>query len=140
MSAKTYDPKTITPGIYGDRRKVEAEIVATLEATFMNRPMKLMDSQSRAVKKYEVHELMITDQQAAPSVEINRMSAIAFFEISIGGIIVSGDIVLINGVKIGSLAGYDMNHMPNHMNIVVNADSLKNPQLNVGDKIIFKRP
>ena len=40
---------------------------------------------------------------------------------------VNGDEVKIDGEPIGNLVGFDYNHMPNHMNIVVETKSLKLP-------------
>jgi hypothetical protein len=38
---------------------------------------------------------------------------------------------------LGKLVGYDMTHMPNHMNIVVKTESLDEPDQRVGDRIRF---
>ena len=81
---------------YGNHRSVKAEVVAVLEAIFTDRKMKLIESYSRAVKKYDVHELMVTDQNPLPGNELNRMNAIAFIEVINGGLIVSGDKVYHN--------------------------------------------
>ena len=43
----------------------------------------------------------------------------------------------IEGEKLGSLAGYDVTHMPNHINVIVKTDSLNNPTLRVGDRVRF---
>lgn len=125
--------------IYGDHLPVKAEIIAVLDATFTDRKMKLIESQSRAVKKYDIHELMITDQEPSPGEELNRITAIAFFEIKNGGLIVSGDKVLHNDEFFGILAGYDINHMPNHMNIIIRKGSLTAKKMNLGDILIFKK-
>jgi hypothetical protein len=90
------------------------------------------------VKKYEIHELMITDEEAVPGGGANRVRAIGFFEITDSGLIVAGDKVYIEDRLLGALAGYDVTHMPNHINVVVKAESLDEPVLRVGDKISFK--
>ncbi|MBN1682166.1 hypothetical protein JW865_01270 [Candidatus Bathyarchaeota archaeon] len=131
------NPKISLPIIYGNHRPVIAEIIAVLNATFTDRKTKLIDSYSRAVKKYDIHELMITDQEPYPGKEFSRMNAIAFFEVKNGGLIVSGDKVLHNNELFGILAGYDLNHMPNHMNIVIRKGSLTSETMNVGDTLIF---
>lgn len=135
-----YDPKRITPDLYGDRRPVEATIVAILHVSFKDRGLKLIDTKSRAVLKHEIHELMITDEKAAaPGGGADRVAAVAFFEITRGGIIVTGDDVTVSGVKIGELVGYDMNHMPNHMGILIRAPTVDEPPLFVGEKLVFHR-
>jgi len=137
MSAP-YDFKKITPSVYGDRRPVMGETVALLHISFDDRGLKLIETKSRTVKKYEIHELMITDEDAAPGGRANRVRAIGFFEITDSGLIVVGDEVFIEDRLLGTLAGYDLTHMPNHINVVVKADSLDEPVLRVGDRISFK--
>ncbi|MGW8178994.1 MAG: DUF6917 domain-containing protein, partial [bacterium] len=67
----------------------------------------------------------------------NRVRAIGFFEITKSGLIVAGDDVWIEDRLLGKLAGFDLTHMPNHINVVVKAESLDEPVLRVGDKIRF---
>ena len=137
MSAP-YDFRRITPSVYGDRRPVEGETVALLHIAFEDRGLKLIETKSRTVKRYEIHELMLTDEDAAPGGGADRVRAIGFFEITGSGLIVVGDEVWIEDRLLGKLAGYDLTHMPNHMNIVVKAESLDEPVLRVGDRIRFK--
>jgi len=82
---------------------------------------------------------MRTDEEdAAPGSGANRVSAIAFFEVKTGGLAVAGDRVTLDGRRLGEVAGYDMTHMPNHMNVLVKADSLESPPLHVGSKLVFQ--
>ncbi len=135
-----YDFKRITPGVYGDKRPVEGEVVAILHVKFEDRGLVFIQTKSRAVKLNEIHELMMTDEQdAAPGGGTNRVRAIAFIEITKSGLIVVGDDVTIEGKKLGTLAGYDVTHMPNHINVVVKTDSLDEPTLRVGDKVRFTK-
>jgi hypothetical protein len=140
LSKPPYDPKRITINLYGDRRPVEGEIIAILHVVFKDRGLKLLDTKSRAVLKHEIHELMITDEkEAAPGGCVNRVTAVAFFEITRGGLIVTGDDVTVGDKRIGNIVGYDLNHMPNHINILLMAESVDEPPLHVGETIIFKR-
>ncbi|RLI08060.1 hypothetical protein DRO42_07030 [Candidatus Bathyarchaeota archaeon] len=140
MSETPYDPRLITPKVYGDRRPVAGEVVALLHVTFERRGLKLIEARSRALLLNEIHELMITDEEdAAPGGGADRVSAIAFFEIKRGGIVVVGDEVSIGGKVLGTLAGFDLTHMPNHMNILVKTESLEAPAMRVGDPITFRR-
>ena len=136
MSAP-YDFKRITPSVYGDKRPVEGETLALLHIAFDDRGLKLIETKSRTVRLNEVHELMITDEAAEPGGRADRVRAICFFEITKSGLIVVGDDVWIEDKLLGNLAGYDMTHMPNHMNIVVKSSSLDEPDLRVGEKIRF---
>ena len=137
MSAP-YDFKKITPSVYGDRRPVEGETVALLHISFDDRGLKLIETKSRTVKRYEIHELMITDEDAVPGGGADRVRAIGFFEITESGLIVAGDKVFIEDRRLGTLVGYDVTHMPNHINVVVRAESLDEPVLRVGDRIRFR--
>ncbi len=67
------------------------------------------------------------------------MRAIGFFEIIKSGLIVAGDDVWIEDRLLGKLAGFDVTHMPNHINVVVKAESLDEPDLRVGDRIRFSK-
>jgi hypothetical protein len=141
MDEAPYDPNLITPSVYGDRRPVIGDVVALLHVTFEERGLKLIQSKSRAFVKDEIHELMITDEEgAAPGGGTDRVSAVAFFEVKGGGLIVVGDRLTLNDGFLGVVAGYDMTHMPNHMNVLLKTESLEAPALNVGDKLVFKKP
>lgn len=139
MTEAPYDPSLITPSVYGDRRPVLGEVVALLHITFQKRGLKLIQARSRALLENEIHELMITDEEAAPEGGADRVSAIAFFEVERGGLAIVGDEVTLDGSALGNLAGFDTTHMPNHMNVVVKAESLEEPPIRVGSKIEFKR-
>ena len=141
MAEAPYDPKLITPSVYGDRRPVMGEVVALLHITFQERGLKLIQSRSRALVEDEIHELMITDEEeAAPGGGADRVSAIAFFEVKNGGLVVVGDRVTLNDDLLGTIAGYDVTHMPNHMNVLLKTESLEPPALKVGDRLVFRKP
>ena len=133
-----YDFRKITPNVYGYRRPVTGETVALLHVNFDDRGLELIETKSRTVKRYEIHELMITDEDAAPGGGADSVRAIGFFEIIESGLVVVGDEVWIEDRYLGELAGYDLTHMPNHMNIVVKSETLDEPALHVVDRIRFK--
>ncbi len=133
-----YDFRRITPGVYGNRRHVEGEVVAILHVSFQDRGLRLIETKSRAVRLHEIHELMITDEDAAPGGGADRVRAVAFFEVTAPGLIVAGDRVTVGTKRLGTLAGYDETHMPNHMNVVVKAPTLDEPRIKVGDRVRFK--
>ena len=108
------------PRIYRDRRPVKGEVVTVIDVSFDSSGIDLVDAWSRAVPRGDVHEIMIWN----PLEEGDDAAAIAFIEITQGGNIVNGDEVRLDGEAIGNLAGFDYNHMPNHINIVVETGSL----------------
>lgn len=99
---------------------VVGRVSCVLHARAENRALELIPFPSRAVLKNEIHELILTTEEgAAPKKTVNKIAYLAFFEILEGGILWAGDRVDVNGVPIGYLAGYDLTHFPNHMNLVV---------------------
>ena len=140
MSEAPYNPNLITYSVYGDRSPVIGKIVAILNIIFKERGLNLIPSMSRVIIKNEIHELMITDEtMAAPGRVADRVSAIAFFEANNGGLLVVGDIVTLNNKILGIVAGFDMTHMPNHMNVLLKTVSLESPPINIGDQLVFMR-
>jgi hypothetical protein len=99
---------------------VSGSLNCILHARAEKRGLELSPFPSRAVIKHEIHELIITaEEQAAPGTIVNKIAYLGFFEIEEGGILWVGDRVDVDGKTVGELAGYDMAHFPNHMNIVV---------------------
>lgn len=140
MSKTPYNPNLLTPEVYGNRRPVLGKIIALLHITFDERKLELVSARSRGLRKYEIHELMVTDEiTARPGGGVDRVSAIAFFEINEGGLVVVGDKISIGGRYLGKVAGYNMTHMPNHMNLLVKADSLEVDPLKIGEKIEIRK-
>jgi hypothetical protein len=113
--------KVVTaPRIYRDRRPVKGEVVTVIDVNFDSSGIDLVDAWSRAIPRGEVHEIMIWN----PLEEGDDAAAVAFIEVTQSGNIVNGDEVRLDGEAIGNLAGFDYNHMPNHMNLVVETGSL----------------
>ena len=104
-----------------------------IDVTFNSSGIDLSEAWSRAVPKGDIHEIMVWN----PLEELEEdAAAIAFIEITQGGNIVNGDEVRIDGEEVGQLAGFDYNHMPNHMNIVVETKSIEIP-LTLGSIVEF---
>lgn len=103
-----------------DKSPVKGKLVCILHARAEQRGLELCPYPSRAVLKNEIHELILTaEAQAAPAQKVNRISYLGYFEVMEGGVLWTGDQVNLNGQLIGILAGYDLTHFPNHMNIVI---------------------
>lgn len=121
-------------GIYGEHRPVTGEVAALLHVVSKG-GLRLEKLLSRAVPRGEVHEIILVDEDLKPGDEVKGFAPIAFFEVEEGGLIVVGDQVSVNGVDVGTVAGFDLNHAPNHMNIMVKADSLRGHDVMLGYKI-----
>ena len=120
------------PRIYRERRPVKGEVVTVVDVKFSSSGIDLSEAWSRAVPRGDVHEIMLWN----PLGEGEDAAAVAFIEITRGGNIVNGDEVRVDGEPIGNLAGFDYNHMPNHMNVVVEVNRL-DPKLKLGSVFEF---
>lgn len=102
-----------------EKTDVVGKINCTLRARAEERGLELAPFPSRAICTGEIHELILTLEEAAPGKRVNRIAYLGFFEITEGGILWAGDEVYVNGTMIGRLAGYDLTHYPNHFNIII---------------------
>jgi len=132
----------VTKNTYSSKRKIQSSVVAVLQLEMEGRGLNLIKPISRAVKKNEIHELIVTDEkEAKPGAVVNRVSYIAFLEISQGGVIVVGDEVYWNNKLLGAVAGFDDTHMPNHQNIVLYSTKRvtgKDLHISIEDTIIIQ--
>lgn len=122
------DPYTsgmISKDPFFKKRAVEGAIVAVLSNKYEKRGVTLMPQPSRAVLKNEIHELMLTDESAAPNDTVDRIFCLGFFEVSCPGVIVKGDTLSVAGRPVGKVAGFNDDHMPNHLNIVIHGKAPK---------------
>lgn len=94
-------------------------LVVVLDGTYPERGLTLIPQPSRAICRHQIHELIVTDQEAAPGSIVNPIAYLGFVEFAQGGVMVAGDRVEVNGEDIGYICGFDETHMPNHLNIVV---------------------
>lgn len=108
---------------YHAKSDVCGELRVVLAGRYEERGLSLIAPVSRCVCRHEVHELIVSDEETiGPGVTVNRIAYIGFAEITAGGVIIAGDEVTIDGQKIGVIAGFDLTHMPNHLNIVIKSD------------------
>ena len=102
------------------RKPLEARFVEILDLECNDRALTLIRERSRAVRRGDVHELMLTDESAAaPGGTAGGIDYVGFVEFQAGGMLVYGDGVVIGGRRIGTIAGFDECHAPNHCNILV---------------------
>lgn len=126
---------------YFDKRTVESSLCVILDGRFEQRGLQLIPQMSRALKKNEVHELIISDEEGiSPGSRVDKIAYIGFTEIETGGVIIKGDEVLCDGMLIGTIAGFDETHMPNHQNIVISGErkSGADRALQLGSRISFR--
>lgn len=94
-----------------------------LDGRLDERGLQLIAPISRALLAGEIHELILTDEEGAgPNKKVNKIAYLGFFEVSQSGVMVTGDDIYVARQKIGRVAGFDITHMPNHLNIVIYSD------------------
>ncbi|HEY3367348.1 MAG TPA: hypothetical protein VGK74_20005 [Symbiobacteriaceae bacterium] len=124
--ATTHDPyarKLFDKDPYFSSTPVVGRLVVVLDGHIPERGLILIKPPSRAVQKHEVHELILTDEDAVPGSTVQRVWYTGFFEVLEGGMAIVGSSVTVGGREIGVLAGFDETHLPNHLNIVIKTAS-----------------
>jgi hypothetical protein len=115
------------PAVFGKnpyvaKSDVTGRVVAVLRGVTDQRGLYLTAFRSRAVPAGQIHELMITDEATDVEMTVNRVALIAFFEVLDGGVILLDDQVTIGDRLVGTVAGFDETHIPNHQNICLNGE------------------
>ena len=126
---------------YVNKSDVTGRVVAVLRGVTDRRGLFLTAHRSRAVPTGEIHELMITDEDADVESTVNRVALIAFFEVTAGGVILLDDRVTIGDHVVGSIAGFDETHLPNHQNVCLRGELSDGDALgvHVGDRVTIAR-
>ena len=134
------------PAVFGKnpyvaKSDVKGRVVAVLRGVTDQRGLYLTAFRSRAVPAGEIHELMITDEDCDVESTVNRVALIAFFEVQDGGVILLDDRVTIGDRVVGTVAGFDETHMPNHQNICLRGELRdgESIEIRVGDAVTLAR-
>ena len=126
---------------YAAKSDVVGRLVCILDARSEERGMELTVHPSRALCQGEIHELAITDDpQAGPNYLLDRVAYLGFFAVEQGGIALVGDRVLVGDSELGTVAGFDTTHFPNHMTVVIGANERRTGSevgLRLGDVVTF---
>ncbi|MEZ4520947.1 MAG: hypothetical protein R3A46_04775 [Thermomicrobiales bacterium] len=119
-------PEVFGTNPYAANRPVQGKLVTLLRGVVDNRGLQLESYRSRAVLAGHVHELMTTDEvQAEPGATVDRVGLIGFFAVEISGVLLVGSRISVGGRELGTIAGFDDTHMPNHQNICVKVDEIQ---------------
>lgn len=115
FAASTSHPPPTYP-----RHAPAGRFVAVLNNKRDKRAFQLIIPNTRAIRRHEIHEVIVTDEaDAAPGSTVNRIAGLGFLEFVEGGILAQGDVLLVGSSAIGEVVGFDESHMPNHQNIIV---------------------
>lgn len=137
-----YAQKLTNKNFFHAKTDMSGSVVVVLDGRLENRGLHLIQPISRAFPRGSIIELIgTTDVGAAPGAYVEAISYIAFVELTTGGVLLAGDEFLWNGSVIGTIAGFDDTHMPNHQNTIVlmkERRSGKDIGLHAGDTIVVK--
>lgn len=126
MSIDPYKAGMFKANPYAKKTEIRGNLVVVLEGRLEERSLQLITPISRALLKGEIHELILTDEEGAkPGSSVNAIAYLGFFEVTAGGVMVSGDEVFLHQQLIGTVAGFDETHLPNHLNIVIKVPERK---------------
>lgn len=120
------------------KKQLQGNVVVVLDGKYEERGLKLIAQRSRCLLANEVHEMILTEENAEPGDTVNKIAYLGFFAVKESTVIVVGDELKVGGKVIGKIAGFDETHMPNHYNIVINTDqriSGKERDLEIGDEV-----
>ena len=107
---------------YTAKRNVQGQLIYVFSLRADQRWMRLEEFPSRALARGEIHELILSANPGLqPDAGVRDVAYVGFFEVDVGGIAEFGDEVWAGDQRLGILAGFDLNHYPNHLNIVVAA-------------------
>ena len=115
-----YAQKMTNRTFFAAKSDVKGRIVTVLRGTLESRGLHLILPISRAYSGGTIVEFISTDEAgAAPGGTVDAIGYVAFVELTTSGVLLVGDTIEIAGKPIGTIAGYDDTHMPNHQNIIL---------------------
>ncbi|MGC5033287.1 Gfo/Idh/MocA family protein [Micromonospora sp. DT229] len=133
--ARRKEPRLRTPS----KRPTVARLVKLLFHRRDDRGMTMSPWLSRCVQQGEIHELVTTtDQPTRPGDRVDAVGFLGFAEFATATVVQRGDVVVCNGRQIGTVAGFDECHWPNHYNILIDTDRIVTAEdlsLQVGDSL-----
>jgi len=102
------------------------QFVGVMDLARDDRGFSLIAAPTRCIRRGDVHEMILTDEAtAAPGAIVQRCRFLGFVEFDAAGVLVHGDAIQIDGRLVGRVAGFDECHFPNHLNIVLQADTAR---------------
>lgn len=117
--SRAFDPSHTWAQPDYPRSGLEGAFVGVMRLKLEARGLQLIPQGSRCIRRYDVHELIVTEEKTGPSGRADRVAYLGFVEFATGGVMLTGDEVRVGGTLVGTIAGYDETHMPNHLNIVL---------------------
>jgi hypothetical protein len=136
-----YKQKLSTKSFFHSKVEMKGKVVVILDGKLENRNLNLIIPISRAFRKYDIIELIGTDDKnAAPGAVVDAIAYIGFVEVLNSGVVLVGDEVKWNDKVMGTIIGFDDTHLPNHQNVIVKVEtriSGKDLGMKVGERIMI---
>jgi predicted dehydrogenase len=142
----------LAPGVVR-RAPAGATLIDLLFHRRADRGMTLSPWTSRCVRAGEIHELVTTtDRPELPGDRVDAVGFLGFAEFHAGTVLRRGDEVRVapaststsaSAQLLGTVAGFDECHHPNHYNVLIATDRLHSAEtldLRVGDDVLFTAP
>ena len=115
-----YAQKMTNRTFFAAKADMRGCVVTVLRGMLESRELHLIAPISRAFPSGSIVEFISTEESTAlPGATVDRIGYVAFVELTTGGILLVGDAVEVDGKVIGTIAGFDDTHMPNHQNIIL---------------------
>jgi hypothetical protein len=137
-----YARKLTNINFFHAKTAVTGRVVVVLDGLLENRGLNLIQPISRAFPHGSIIELIGTaEKNVGPGTVVETIAYIAFVEMTAGGVLLVGDELVWNDTVIGTIAGYDDTHVPNHQNTIVlmkERVSGKGMGMKAGDEIFIK--
>lgn len=141
MPRDPYAAGLVEPRAFPRKRDVVGQLVVVSRNRIEGRKLELIEPRTRCINRFEVHELIVTDEEADPGAEVENVAYWGFFETEQGGVLQVGDLVEVGGRRLARLAGFDLSHAPNHLNIVLRAEARTTGlehDFKLGDRVVFR--
>lgn len=126
-----------------DFPKIESEFVAILGHSHVNRGMIDSPFLTRCIQQGEVHELVYVFENEEGLVDLNDAWYLGFIAFKESCVLAKGMTTEIGDERIGKLVGFDLNHAPNHFNILIASQKPQTGQsrgLKIKEKCFFSNP
>jgi hypothetical protein len=137
-----YARKLTNKNFFHAKTDMAGKVAVVLDGLLDNRGLSLIQPISRAFPNGSIIELIgTTESEAAPGKIVETIAYIAFVELTTGGVLLVGDEISWKGTGIGTIAGFDDTHVPNHQNTIVlmkERRSGKDLGMRAGDEIFIK--
>jgi hypothetical protein len=99
----TFDPNGTWARPDYPRSALAGNFVGVMRLKLDSRGLQLIPQGSRAIRRFDIHELILTEEKTGPGGRADRVAYLGFVEFSQGGVLLTGDEVRVAGALVGTL-------------------------------------